>query len=93
MIHAGAAIPNLTYASDTHYPWNAASDVVRETDRFQFRDGCIELWEAPGLGVTIDEDKLAAANDAYQRHAGLARDDVSAMRERRPDWLPHMPKW
>jgi glucarate dehydratase len=93
MIHAGAAIPNLTYASDTHYPWNAASDVVRETSRFQFHDGCIELWEAPGLGVSIDEDRLAAANAAYQRHAGLARDDVSAMRQRRPDWLPHMPKW
>jgi len=95
MIHAAAAIPNLIYASDTHYPWNAASDVVRETDRFQFREGCIELWDAPGLGVTVDEERLAAAAAAYdQRSANaLARDDVSAMRERRPDWLPHMPKW
>ena len=95
MIHAGAAIPNLIYASDTHYPWNAASDVVRETDRFQFRDGAIELWDAPGLGVTIDEDKFAAAHAAYERRgsAALARDDVGAMRERNPDWLPHMPKW
>ena len=95
MIHAAAAIPNLIYASDTHYPWNAASDVVRETDRFQFHDGCIDLWDAPGLGVTLDEERLAAAAAAYdQRSANaLARDDVSAMRERRPDWLPHMPKW
>jgi glucarate dehydratase len=93
MIHAAAAIPNLTYASDTHYPWNAASDVVRERDRFRFCDGYIELWDAPGLGVSIDEDRLAAANEAYQRHVGFARDDVSAMRQRRPDWLPHMPKW
>ena len=95
MIHAGAAIPNLIYASDTHYPWNAASDVVRETDRFRFREGAIDLWDAPGLGVTIDEDKLAAAHEAYERRgaANLARDDVGAMRERNPDWLPHMPKW
>ena len=95
MIHAGAAIPNLIYASDTHYPWNAASDVVRETDRFRFQDGKIEIWDAPGLGVTIDEDKLAAAHEAYERRgaAALARDDVGAMRERNPDWLPHMPKW
>jgi len=94
MIAAGAAIPNLIYASDTHYPWNAAADVVRETERFRFRDGTIELWDAPGLGVSIDEDKLAAAAAAYeQRGAALGRDDVSAMRERRPDWLPHMPKW
>ena len=94
MVHAAAAIPNLLYASDTHYPWNAASDIVHETERFQFRDGAIELWDAPGLGVTIDEDRLAAAAAAYeQRGSALGRDDVSAMRERRPDWLPHMPKW
>jgi glucarate dehydratase len=96
MIHAAAAIPNLTYASDTHYPWNAASDVVRETDRLRIRDGCVELWQAPGLGVSIDEERLAAAHGAYQqrgRAATLVRDDVGAMRERRPDWLPHMPKW
>jgi glucarate dehydratase len=94
MIHAGAAIPNLLYASDTHYPWNAASDVVRETDLFHFKDGCIELWDRPGLGVTIDEDRLAAAADAYTtRGSALGRDDVSVMRARRPDWLPHMPRW
>ena len=94
MIHAAAAIPNLTYASDTHYPWNSASDVVRETDRLRFRDGCIEVWNAPGLGMSIDEQRLAAAHEAYQKRGpALARDDVGAMRERRPDWLPHMPKW
>jgi glucarate dehydratase len=94
MIHSAASIPNLLYASDTHYPWNAASDIVHETERFQFHDGAIELWDAPGLGVTIDEERLAAAAQAYeQRGALLHRDDVSAMRERRPDWLPHMPKW
>jgi glucarate dehydratase len=93
MIHAGAAIPNLLHASDTHYPWNAASDIVKETDRFRFRDGAIELWDAPGLGVSIDEDRLASAAEAYNQRGSLARDDVSAMRERDPDWLPHMPKW
>lgn len=92
MIHAGAAIPHLTYASDTHYPWNPA-DIINETDLFHFRDGCIDLWDAPGLGVSIDEDKLAAAADAYTKRGSLARDDVSAMRERNPDWLPLLPKW
>jgi len=94
MIHAGAAIPNLLYASDTHYPWNESSDVVNETERFRFDGGCIQLWDAPGLGVTINEDRLAAAAEAYtNRGSALSRDDVGAMRERNPDWLPHMPKW
>ena len=92
MIHAAAAIPNLIYASDTHYPWNP-QDIVKETDRFAFRDGAIALWDAPGLGVTIDEERLAEAAERYQRRGSLARDDVGAMRERNPDWLPLMPKW
>jgi glucarate dehydratase len=92
MIHAGAAIPALVYASDTHYPWNP-QDIVEETDRFTFRDGAIALWDAPGLGVTIDEERLAEAAERYQRRGSLARDDVGAMRERNPDWLPLMPKW
>lgn len=53
----------------------------------------IDLWDAPGLGVSIDEDRLAAAADAYSQRGSLARDDVAAMRERNPDWLPLMPKW
>jgi hypothetical protein len=35
-----------------------------------------------------------ARKEAYdQRGSLLAGDDISAMRERNPDWLPHMPKW
>ena len=67
MVHAGAAIPNLLHASDTHYPWNSAPDIVNETDLLRFRDGAIELWDAPGLGVTINEEALTAAADAYTR--------------------------
>lgn len=93
MIHLGATVPNLVYHSDTHYPWNP-NDVVNETEAFQFKDGHITLSDAPGLGVTINEEKLAAASAAYeQRGANLSRDDVAAMRERDPDFLPLWPKW
>jgi glucarate dehydratase len=92
MIHAGAALPHLTYASDTHYPWNPA-DIINETDLFQFHDGAIRLWDAPGLGISINEEKLAAAAEAYNQRGSLARVDVAAMRERDPDFLPLMPKW
>jgi len=94
MIHLAAAIPNLVYASDTHYPWNASADVVNETHLFQFHEGKIQLWDSPGLGVTIHEDKLAAAAEAYTRRgAALTRDDVGAMRQRDPDYLPLSPKY
>jgi glucarate dehydratase len=95
MIQAAAAIPNLAYTSDTRYRWNAASDVAREANRFSFREGKIDLWDAPGPGVTIDEDRPAAAHEAYQRRGSgaMVRDDVSAMRERQLAWLPRMPEW
>lgn len=93
MIHLGATVPNLVYHSDTHYPWNP-NDVVNETEIFQFKDGYVTLSDSPGLGVTINEDKLAAAAEMYEKRGdSLARDDVSAMRERDPDFLPLWPKW
>lgn len=93
MIHLGATVPNLVYHSDTHYPWNP-HDVVNETDIFTFTDGHVALSDAPGLGVTINEAKLAEAAERYEhRGDSLARDDVSAMRERDPDFLPLWPKW
>jgi glucarate dehydratase len=93
MIHLGATVPNLVYHSDTHYPWNP-DDVVNETDIFRFENGHVTLSDAPGLGVTINEDRLAEAAERYvNRGDSLARDDVAAMRERNPDFLPLWPKW
>ncbi len=40
MTHAAAACPNLTYACDTHYPWQSARDEVVEGGRISFIDGC-----------------------------------------------------
>ena len=95
MIHAAAAIPNLIYASDTHYPWNAASDVVRETDLFQLprrRDRAVGRAR-PGRDDRRGQARRRARGVQAARRGSLARDDVGAMRERKPDWLPHMPKW
>ena len=58
------------------------------------KDGVQVPRDAPGLGVSLDEEKLAAAAEAYERRGErLVRDDVGAMLERDPDWLPLMPKW
>lgn len=93
MIHSAAAIPNLLYHSDTHYPWNPF-DIVNEVEHFRFTNGRVTVSDAPGLGVSINEEKLEEAADAYRnRGANLARDDIAAMRERNPDYLPLLPKW
>jgi glucarate dehydratase len=91
MIHIAAVIPNLLYASDTHYPWNA--DDIITGGPFRFKDGCLDVPTGPGLGVEIDQDKLAAAHERFRQRRTLARDDVTEMRKRDPNWLPMRPRW
>jgi glucarate dehydratase len=40
----------------------------------------------PGLGVVIDEERLAAAHELYLRHATGGRDDALAMQYLTPGW-------
>jgi glucarate dehydratase len=91
MTAVGAAIPNLLYASDSHYPWNT-EDIIKG-EMMTFTDGCQEVPSGPGLGVEIDEDKVAKLAENFQRRNSLARDDVTEMRKRDPFWLPIKPRW
>jgi len=93
MTHVAATVPNLDYACDSHYPWQT-EDVL--TERLTFRDGRLDVSDAPGLGVELDRDRLASlhrrwlADDGTQR----SRDDGAAMRLADPDWVtPAVPRW
>ena len=58
-LHVAAAMPNLSvHASDIRGFTGYAQDVVNED--LVIKDGFIHLPEAPGLGVTIDFDRLKA---------------------------------
>ncbi|HYU18299.1 MAG TPA: enolase C-terminal domain-like protein [Chloroflexota bacterium] len=91
MTHLAAAVPNLIYASDSHYPW-LEEDVIKGP-MFRFVDGCLDVPSGPGLGVELDEAKLAVFAEAYERNRSHGRDDVSAMRKRDSSWLPLKPRW
>jgi glucarate dehydratase len=41
---------------------------------------------SPGLGVTLDRDRLLAAHELYREKALGARDDAVAMRYLVPGW-------
>ena len=56
MVHMAAAIPNLTYDLDTHYPWQ--SDEVLVGGRIVFEEGQIAVPREPGLGISLDHDIL-----------------------------------
>jgi glucarate dehydratase len=86
MTHLAAAIPNLTYACDTHYPWQ--TEEVITGGKLRFENGSLPVPTTPGLGATLDRDALAALHENYRR-AGLAhRDDVIEMQKIEPGWRP-----
>jgi glucarate dehydratase len=86
MAHLAGAIPQLTSASDTHYPWLAADADILEGPKIPIVDGAIRLPEGPGLGVSLDRDKVARANEVYRKTGMRRRDDASLMRKLEPGW-------
>ncbi|MEU2162804.1 glucarate dehydratase family protein [Streptomyces sp. NPDC019208] len=93
MTHVAATVPGLTYACDSHYPWQA-EDVI--TARHTFRNGRLAVSDAPGLGVELDRDRLAALHRRWLEDDGAMRDrdDAAAMRKAEPGWrTPSVPRW
>lgn len=94
MTHAAAACPNLTYACDTHYPWQTEKDEVVAGGRIAFRDGAVEIPDKPGLGVDLDYDQLARGRERYNKIPFRKRDDEAEMRKHvDPDWKRVLPRW
>ncbi|WP_076261262.1 enolase C-terminal domain-like protein [Intrasporangium flavum] len=75
--HVGAAAPGEITALDTHWIWQDGQALT--TSPLEIRDGAIEVPTAPGLGVTLDREALAAAHELYLEHGLGARDDAVAM--------------
>ncbi len=86
MIHLGAAIPQLTCASDTHYPWLPDDSDLIEGPKLAIKNGTMAVPSGPGLGVGLDRDKLARANEISKRCGMKGRDDRPLMRRLDPGW-------
>jgi glucarate dehydratase len=82
--HCAAAAPGTVTAIDTHWIWQDGAGITKNPPRIV--DGHVDLPAAPGLGIEIDEDALAAAHELYQIHGLGARDDAMAMRYLIPGW-------
>ena len=91
MVHVGAATPNLTYAADTHTPWQCGVDVVEQP--LVFEAGAVAVPDAPGLGVTLDRDALARMHEDYQRCGIRERDDTAYMQRVDPAYSKRLPRW
>ena len=94
MAHVAAATPHLTYACDTHYPWQSAEDEVVLGGRVPIVKGCVKIPDKAGLGVELDYDQLARGRERYEKCAYRKRDDEAEMRKRvDPNWTRKLPRW
>ncbi|HZE40842.1 MAG TPA: enolase C-terminal domain-like protein [Stackebrandtia sp.] len=91
MTHAAAATPQLTYAVDTHYPWQDGHDVIERP--LSFVDGAIEVPAGPGLGVDLDRDALARAHADYETCGIRFRDDETYLRRFDPTFRIRKAHW
>jgi glucarate dehydratase len=91
MVHLAAATPNLTCACDTHWPWK--SEEIVKPGALEFVNGSVPVPTAPGLGVEIDDDQLAALHAQYLSCGIRDRDDTGYMQSIDPDYKAMSPRW
>lgn len=91
MTHLGVTIPNLRYASDTHYPWQ--EDEVITGGKLKIDGGQLAPPPGPGLGVTLDREQLARLHRNYLDCGIRVRDDAKEMRKHQPDFDDRRPRF
>ncbi len=84
MLHTASTMPEMTHAGDAHYHY--LTDDIIGGGLMKYEDGCIRVPDGPGLGVALDEEKMARYEKYFQNHGDYyARFHQDP---RRPDWHP-----
>ena len=91
MVHLGAALPNIPYALDTHYPWQ--SDEIIIGGRLKFEEGAVLVPTEPGLGVELDRVALAKLHENYKACGLTKRNDEIEMQKVQPGWKFQAVRW
>lgn len=82
--HVAAAAPGNPTALDTHWIWQDGQNLLDDTP--QIVDGYLQVPDRPGMGVTINMEKVAQANALYNKLPSHDRDDAMAMQRLIPNW-------
>ena len=79
-----AAAPGHPTALDTHWIWQDGQDLLLDAPKI--RDGWLEVPQKPGLGVTLNMERVEEANRLYRQMTTHDRDDAMAMQYLIPNW-------
>ena len=85
MLHLGAVVPNLGFAADAHYH-HLVDDII-VGGKMSYRDGAIDVPRGPGLGVTLDRERLGRYAELYKSLGSYPYDRDPA----RLGWYPLVP--
>jgi glucarate dehydratase len=85
MLHLGAVIPNLSFAADAHY--HHLLDDVIVGGKMKYEGGSIAVPTGPGLGVTLNRDKVREYHELFRELGGYPYDQDPL----RPGWTPLIP--
>lgn len=86
MLHLGAMLPNLNFAADAHY--HHLKDDVIKGGLMPYQGGELTVPSGPGLGVTLDREKVGTYSELFKRLGGYQYDRDPD----RPDWYPVVPQ-
>ena len=89
--HVAAAAPGHPTPLDTHWIWQDGQDLLYDAPKI--KKGYLEVPEGPGLGVTLNMDRVMEAHHLYNQLSGHDRNDSMAMQYLIPNWKydPKMP--
>lgn len=82
--HVAAAAPGTPTALDTHWIWQDGQNLLLDTP--EIKNGYLEVPKKPGLGVTINMERVMEANALYKNLKNHDRDDAEAMQFLIPGW-------
>lgn len=84
MLHTAATIPQMHVAGDAHYHY--LTDDIIQGGLMRYEGGAIRVPTGPGLGVALDEEKMAR----YERYFEEKGDYYARFHAdpRRPAWYP-----
>ena len=91
MVQLAAAVPNLNYACDTHWPWKTEDVVAGQP--FSFSNGALRVPDGPGLGVELDRDALGRLHEQYLACGLRNRDDTGYMQRIVGGYERRQPRW
>jgi glucarate dehydratase len=90
MLHIGASTPHLMYDIDSHY--HHMVDDILKGGMLQYQDGGMYVPGGTGLGVDVDDDKLALYSNFYVEKSSTESDEAQ-FDPLRKDWIPGLQVW